>query len=65
MPFIERSSQATYASALRELMEIKETFMAKVIEFYIPKNFRSPHKWAPELQLGKVLEFRAPAQKSA
>ena len=44
---------------------IEETVVAKVIEFYIPNNFHSPRKWAPALQLGKVLEFRAPAQKSA
>lgn len=39
--------------------------MAKVIEFYIPKNFQSPSKWAPEMQLGKVIEFRSEAKKSA
>ena len=31
--------------------------MAKVIEFYIPKNFRKPFKWVPELQRGKIREF--------
>ena len=31
--------------------------MAKVIEFYVPKNARKPLKWAPELQYGKILEF--------
>jgi hypothetical protein len=31
--------------------------MAKVIEFYIPENARKPRKWAPEQQLGKVIEF--------
>jgi hypothetical protein len=38
--------------------------MAKVIEFYVPKNFQSPQKWAP-LQLGKVIEFRSVVKKSA
>jgi formate hydrogenlyase transcriptional activator len=31
--------------------------MAKVIEFYIPKGFRKPLKWAAAFQRGKVLEF--------
>jgi transcriptional regulator with PAS, ATPase and Fis domain len=31
--------------------------VAKVIEFYIPKNFRKPLKWAPAFQRGKILEF--------
>ena len=31
--------------------------MAKVIEFYVPKSFRKPLKWAPQLQCGKVIEF--------
>ena len=39
--------------------------MAKVIEFYVPKNFQSPSMWAPQLQLGKVIEFRSAAKKSA
>jgi hypothetical protein len=39
--------------------------MAKVIEFYIPEHARKPRKWAPEQQLGKVIEFRLQAKKSA
>ena len=39
--------------------------MAKVIEFYIPKNFQSPQQWAPQLQFGKVIEFRSVVKKSA
>ena len=35
--------------------------MAKVIEFYVPKNFQSPSKWAPQLEVGKILEFRSEA----
>jgi hypothetical protein len=43
----------------------EEVAMAKVIEFYIPKNFRKSFKWAPELQRGKILEFYPPTKKSA
>ena len=43
----------------------KEVTMAKVIEFYIPKNFRRPMKWVRELQCGRILEFRAQTKKSA
>jgi len=45
--------------------EIKEVAMAKVIEFYIPKNFRRSFKWVPELQRGKILEFCPQTKKSA
>jgi hypothetical protein len=48
-----------------ERNEIKEVVMAKVIEFYVPKNFRKPLKWAPQLQLGRVIEFCSLTNKSA
>ena len=44
---------------------IEEVAMAKVIEFYIPKNFRRSFKWVPELQRGKILEFCPQTKKSA
>jgi hypothetical protein len=44
---------------------IEEVAMAKVIEFYIPKNFRKSFKWVPELQRGKILEFCPQTKKSA
>ena len=37
--------------------QIKEIVMARVIEFYIPKNFRKSLKVITELQRGKVIEF--------
>jgi hypothetical protein len=43
----------------------KEVAMAKIIEFYIPKNFRKSLKWVPELQRGKILEFCPETKKSA
>jgi len=43
----------------------REVAMAKVIEFYIPKNFRRLLKWVPELQRGKILEFCPQTKKSA
>jgi hypothetical protein len=39
--------------------------MAKVIEFYVPKKFRRPLKWAPPMQSGKVIEFCSQTKKSA
>jgi hypothetical protein len=39
--------------------------MAKVIEFYVPKNFRKPSKSALALHCGKIIEFCSPAKKSA
>ena len=45
--------------------KIKEIVMAEVIEFYVPKSFRKPLKWAPQPQSGKVIEFRSQTKKSA
>jgi hypothetical protein len=38
---------------------------AKMIEFYVPTNFRSPRKPAMQMQLGRIVEFRLPGKKSA
>ena len=43
----------------------KEVAMAKVIEFYVPNNFRKALKWVPEVQRGKILEFCPQTKKSA
>jgi hypothetical protein len=43
----------------------KEVAVAKVIEFYVPNNFRKALKWVPELQRGKILEFCTQTKKSA
>jgi len=39
--------------------------MAKVIEFWVPKNFRKPLKWRRPQQGGKVIEFCSQTKKSA
>jgi len=39
--------------------------MAKVIEFYIPKNFRKTLRTVAEPQLGKIIEFRPQTKRSA
>jgi hypothetical protein len=39
--------------------------MARIIEFHIPKNFRRPRKWVPQVRLGRVIEFCPQAKKSA
>ena len=39
--------------------------MAKVIEFYIPKNFRKPLSTVAQPQLGKVIEFCPQTKRSA
>jgi len=38
--------------------------MAKVIEFYIPKDFRPKAKWGTASDRGQIIEFAAP-KKSA
>jgi hypothetical protein len=39
--------------------------MAKVIEFYIPQNFRKPLRTSTQPQLGKVIEFCPLTKRSA
>jgi hypothetical protein len=39
--------------------------MAKVIDFYVPKNFRKALKRSPALHYGKIIEFCSPTKKSA
>ena len=46
-------------------MKSRRMVMAKVIEFYVPKNFPKRRKWFPQLQLGKLIEFSLQAKKSA
>jgi hypothetical protein len=41
------------------------TTVAKVIEFYIPNNFRKTVKWIPSEQRGKIIEFPSQIKKSA
>jgi hypothetical protein len=39
--------------------------VAKVIEFYIPINFRRKASAPPPPQVGRVIEFRLPEKKPA
>jgi hypothetical protein len=39
--------------------------MTKVIEFYVPKNFRKTLKCAPVLHCRKIIEFCSPTKKWA
>jgi hypothetical protein len=40
--------------------------MAKVIEFYVPQQFRKRSgKWIPPEQRGRIIPFPAPEKKSA
>ena len=39
--------------------------MARIIEFYIPNNFRKRVKWASPEQRGKIIEFASQMKKSA
>jgi hypothetical protein len=43
----------------------RKWFVVKVIEFYIPSNFRKNAKPTPVEQLGKVIEFDSWKKKSA
>ena len=50
---------------ITEADEIKEIVMAKLIEFYIPKNFRKPLRTVAQPQLGKIIEFCPQTKRSA
>ncbi len=39
--------------------------MAKVIEFYMPKNFRKAFRAVAQPQLGKIIEFCPQTKRSA
>jgi hypothetical protein len=39
--------------------------MARVIEFYIPTRFRRRLKEAPQVRVGKIIEFCLDTKKSA
>ncbi len=39
--------------------------MAKIIEFYVPKDFRKGARWVPAEKRGQVIEFYLPSKKSA
>jgi hypothetical protein len=39
--------------------------MAKIIEFYIPANFRKRVQWVTPQQRGKIIEFCATEKKTA
>jgi hypothetical protein len=34
-----------------------DRFVAVVVEFYVPNNFRKPVRWTPPAQRGKVIDF--------
>ena len=48
-----------------KLARIQEIAMPRVIEFYVPKNFRKPLRTSPQPQLGKLIEFRSQTKRSA
>ena len=50
------------ASSPAEVHTIKERVMAKVIEFYVPKNFRNVFVRASQPHMGTVIEFFAPTK---
>ena len=45
-------------------LHTKETVMAKVIEFYVPKSLRNSFIRVSQPKLGKVIEFCSVARKS-
>ena len=43
----------------------KGAAVAKIIEFYIPSNFKRKEKWIPPQNRGKVIEFSLQTRRSA
>jgi hypothetical protein len=48
-----------------EASRAKGAAVAKIIEFYIPNNFRWKGKWIPPHNRGKIIEFSLQTRKSA
>ena len=63
----DRQRRANHPAQLRapRFTRIQEIVMAKVIEFYIPKNFRKPLRTVAQPQLGKIIEFCPQTKRSA
>ena len=51
--------------AQRDSLVVQEIVMAKLIEFYVSRNFRKSLRSDSRLQPGKVLEFCSLTNKSA
>jgi hypothetical protein len=48
------------------LVVTSDVIMAKIIEFFVPSNFRKKAtKWTPPEENGKVIPFTLPQKKSA
>jgi hypothetical protein len=52
-------------NSVRELEGKTGMTVAKVIEFYIPNNFRKSVKWVSPQRRGKIIEFASQIKKSA
>jgi len=39
--------------------------MARVIEFYVPQNFKPKRQWVPADERGKMIDFPQPAVKKS
>jgi len=50
---------------MRREFERSDSIVAKIIEFYMPKRFRTNGKWVPPEKRGKVIEFVSETKKSA
>jgi hypothetical protein len=63
----DRQRQANYLAQPNapRSTKVQEIVMAKVIEFYIPKNFRKALRTSPQPQLGKIIEFCSQTKRSA
>jgi len=64
-PILQQLRSWLQPSPVKKARKRKEVIVAKVIEFYIPKNFRKPSKRSPESQCGKIIEFCTQFKKSA
>ena len=51
--------------SVETLEQTAGTTLARVIEFYLPNNFRKTVKWVSPEQPGKIIEFVSEIKKSA
>ena len=61
----DKGERTIWRSRAPRFTRIQEIVMAKVIEFYIPTNFRTPLRTSPQPQLGRIIEFCSQTKRSA
>jgi hypothetical protein len=61
----DKSERTTAPPRAPRFNRLRRNVMAKVIEFYIPKDFRKALRTAAQPRFGKIIEFCPQSKRSA